>query len=151
MSSSDHNSILFSIPMLSPKPSSSAPPRHVWLYNEADFDHANEILSSIPWSEILPSSPDISWMIFKDLFLRTMHICIPSKVSFPSSLPPHPWLNNKALHLIEQRNSVFRSAKRSGSTSLLCRYCSLRNEVVSYLRKLKSCFFKSLSSNPKSF
>ena len=149
--SSDHNSILFSIPMLSPKPSSSAPPRHVWLYNQADFDRANEILSSIPWSEILPPCPDTSWTIFKELFLRTMHICIPSKVSFPSTLPPHPWLNNKALRLIKQRNSAFRSAKRSGSTSLLCLYRSLRNKVVSYLRKLKSCFFKSLTSNPKSF
>ena len=119
------------------KSQSSAPPRHVWLYNQADFDRANSILSSIPWSEILPPCPDTSWTIFKELFLRTMHICIPSKISYPSSLPPHPWLNNKALSLIKRRNSIFRAAKRSGSSSLLSLYHSARNKVVSYLRKLK--------------
>ena len=80
-----------------------------------------------------------------------MHICIPSKISYPSSLPPHPWLNNKALSLIKRRNSIFRAAKRSGSSALLSLYHSVRNKVVSYLRKLKSHFFKSLSSNPQSF
>ena len=80
-----------------------------------------------------------------------MHICIPSKISYPSSLPPHPWLNNKALSLIKRRNSIFRAAKRSGSSSLLSLYHSARNKVVSYLRKLKSHFLKSLSSNPQSF
>ena len=151
VSSSDHNSILFSIPLLCPKSQSSAPPRHVWLYNQADFDRANSILSSIPWSKILPPCPDTSWTIFKELFLRTMHICIPSKISYPSSLPPHPLLNNKALSLIKRRNSIFRAAKRSGSSSLLSLYHSARNKVVSYLRKLKSHFLKSLSSNPQSF
>ena len=103
VSSSDCNSILFSIPVLSPKPVSS-PPHHTWLYNQADFDHANSILSSIPWADILPLCPDTTWTIFKELFLRTIHICIlsstpllASSVSLPRDLLCSP---DDVLHLI---------------------------------------------------
>ena len=131
VSSSDHNSILVSIPVRLSL-STSHSPHQVWLYDQA----ANSILSSIPWEEILPTScPETSWMIFKELFLRTMHITIPTKTVYPSISSLHPWLNCTALKLIKRRNSLFRAARCSGSPTLMSNYHRARNQVVTYILK----------------
>ena len=60
-----------------------------------------------------------------------MRIAIPTKTVYPLASLPHPWLNHTALKLIKRRNSIFRSAKRSGSYILMSSYRRARNQVVS--------------------
>ena len=155
ISSSDHLSILFSVPLAhSVKHSPSASRfRKVWLYNKANFDSANLLLSSLPWDSLF-SSNDVNfcWSIFKEAFLEVMRRTIPSKFVFSSySLP---WGNNHLLACIKKRNHLFRLAKKFKSPSYMSLYRSCRNKTLSYQRKLKASFFNRLSlssSSSKSF
>ena len=93
LSNSDHNSILFSLPLYSstlPSPPTSS--RCVWLYTTADFVLAIKFLSLIPWSSILSSSDvNSAWLAFQYTFLQIMHLTVPSKLVRAPSYPP--WLN----------------------------------------------------------
>ena len=77
ISSSDHNTILFSIS----SENHSQPTRHsVWLYNDEDFNHINFLLDSIAWKDILPSNDaNTSWLIFKYICLTIVCFHVPQK------------------------------------------------------------------------
>ena len=114
-----------------------------------DFEHANALLCSIDWKELLPlSDPNASWTIFKELFLRIMMITIPRKVMYPPTNSSLPWINCSFLNHIKIRNSIFSSAKRTGSPSLWAKYRSYRNKGLAYLRHVKSKFFYILLTSP---
>ena len=85
---SDHMCICIGLRYRSPL--LRALPRRVWKYGAADFEGANEALSSA-----LPNSTsdnvNLSWNTFKSVFLTTMLTYIPNKVvAVRRSLP---WLN----------------------------------------------------------
>ena len=86
VSTSDHNSIILSLPFTQ-YPPSYLPLCRVWLYDKANFPQANGIINSIPWDHILSESDtESSWLIFKKLFIHFMHKTIPSETVF---LLPH--------------------------------------------------------------
>ena len=112
VSFSDHNSILFAIPLKSHITTTPTTPHKVWLYNQADFVRANSLLCSIDWLQVLPSSdPNASWIIFKELFLLITNCTIPSKLTFQSNKSSLPWINHSYLKRVKTRNSLFMSAK----------------------------------------
>ena len=78
---------------------------------------------------------------------------VPSKLVYPPTNSYHPWINRSFLNHVKKRNSIFSSAKRSGSPSLWGKYCSYRNKTLAYFRHLKSKFFQNLltSPSPRSF
>ena len=144
LSCSDHNAILLSVflpfSLFRPyKPSR----RRIWLYNKADINAINTILSSIPWNSVLTSDLDSSWLTFKSVFQQVMRICIPSKLLPHSPLPP--WINRSLISKIRLRQRLFLKAKSSSSPTLIRSYCSLRNSISSSLKKSKASFFRSLS------
>ena len=139
VSYSDHNSILFAIPLNSHITTTPTTPHKVWSYNQADFVRATSLLCSIDWLQVLPSSdPNTSWIIFKELFLLIMNCTIPSKLTFPSNKSSLPWINHSYLKCVKTRNSLIISAKKGCSPRLWAKYKSYRNETLAYLRQLKS-------------
>ena len=79
-----------------------------------------------------------------------MHTTIPSKLVYPSPRFSVPWINGSLLSHIKFRNSLYHSAKHTGSLSLWSYYRYFRNQTLSLLRSLKSRFFQSLSVSPNS-
>ena len=151
VSSSDHNTILFSHPLKSISLHPPALPRRVWLYDQHNYQLANDLLSSVPWESTLPfSDTESAWLIFKNIFLSIMHTTIPSKLVYPSPYFSVPWINGSLLSHIKFRNSLYRSAKRTGSLSLWSYYRYFCNKTLSLLRSLKCRFFQSLSVSPNS-
>ena len=141
VSNSDHNFILFALP-LSPNPTPLSPPRRVWLYDKADYSQANELLSAISWDSILPvSDTETFWLIFKELFLHTMHNSIPSELIYPSPHPAPPWIIRPIVSLIKTSNSLYSSARQSNSPDLWAAYCKSRNRALSSLCRSKKRFF----------
>ena len=151
VSSSDHKAILFSLPLKSISLHPPTLPRRVWLYDQANYQLGNDLLSSVPWESTLPfSDTESAWLIFKHIFLSIMHTSIPSKLVYPSPRFSVPWINDSLLSHIKFRNSLYRSAKRTGPLSLWSYYRYFRNQTLSLLRSLKSRFFQSLSVSPNS-
>ena len=114
------------------------PPCKVWLYQLTDFESANALLCSIDWNELLLSSdPNASWAIFKERFLHIMTTNVSSKLLYPPTNSYLPWINHTFLNHVKIRNSIFSSAKRSGSPSLWTKYRSYHNKTLAYPRYLK--------------
>ena len=141
--SSDHNAILLSVFLPFSlfrryKPSR----RRIWLYNKADINAINTLLSFIPWISVSSSDLDSPWLTFKSLFLQVMKICIPSKLLpyFPLPL----WINRSLISKICLRQCLFLKAKSSFSPTLIQSYCSLRNSISLHLKNQKPHFFRSL-------
>ena len=146
LTSSDHNSLLFIVPLRQHYKPTSKNLRDIWLYSKGDFKVANVILSSLPSYSLL-SSTDVnySWSMFKEVFIEVMNRTIPSKLVLIKNSPP--WANNHLLSCIRKRNALFSKAKRAKSSSLMSQYCICRNKTLSYQHHLKSTFFHKLSSS----
>ena len=82
--------------------------------------------------------------MFKHIFLSIMHTTTSNKLVYPSPHFSVPWINDSRLFHIKFRNSLYRSAKRTGSLSLRSYYRYFRDHTLSLLRSLKSRFFQSL-------
>ena len=148
-SSSDHNSLLFIVPLRQHCKPPSKNLHNIWLYSKGDFKAANVIPYSLPWDFLL-SSTDVnySWSILKDIFVEVMNRTIPSKLVPIKNSPP--WANNHLLSCIRKCNALFTKAKRAKSSSLMSQYRICRNKTLSYQRHLKSTFFHKLSPSSSS-
>ena len=117
LSSSDHP-VVFSR-LCSPKASRQArPTRCVWLYDLADFDAMNEVLS-----QHLPKIPangcvdvDASWSAIEHSITSTARECIPSKIIRCGD--SHPWITREVRQCLRARSIAHRQAKAKDSKCL---------------------------------
>jgi hypothetical protein len=97
---------------------------------------------------------DISvWTSWSDDVLEISKQCIP-KVRVRSSNDP-PWFDSEARHLVNQKRTLWRKAKRVNTVNAWKRYKTLNNRVRSVLRGKHEFYIESLgrlcSANPKRF
>ena len=147
ISSSDHNTILFSIS--SENHSQPIITHHsVLLYNDADFNYINFLLDSVAWKDILPSNDaNTSWLIFKYIYLTIVRSLVPQKTIYSRSSFSHPWINREYINRVKKKNRLYRAAKKSNSEPAWSKFRILRNHTLSYLR----LYSLSAKSNPCSF
>ena len=142
---SDHCSLRLCL-RLSP-PRKKRVRRRVWLYRQADFESANNLLQSTPSSIIHDNDIDNFSVKWRDLFLTTMTSRIPSKnISSTRSLPN---INSDLKCLIRKKQRCFRQAKNLNSERSWNKYNKARNKVMSALRSAKKAFFSNLSRDMK--
>ena len=86
--------------------------RKVWRYAHANFELAQDMLSTIDWNSLFQSS-DVNdcWSVWHAKFLQVMETCIPqSTLKTRKNLP---WLTKPVVQAMRKRKSCFRAAKRS--------------------------------------
>ena len=95
LGSSDHNGVQLSLKWKSCN-TARTKRRKIWRYDQADFDSANLILSSIDWDNILSNSDDIDelWKIWKDKFMSVMQQYIPQTTLSNKRVTCHGWIEN---------------------------------------------------------
>lgn len=148
LGSSDHRGISLSLNMR-PK-HRSGHSRLVWLYDQADFNKARNLIHETDWESLLQGPIDECALVWQQTFLAIMEKCIPRRALAKNRRLP--WIKNAVLKLISKRNVAFRKAKKSGKPSDVARYSKLRNKVVSVLRASKRRYFTGLNtSNKKQF
>jgi len=82
----------------------------VWMYNNANWGKANDLLAATDWQLLITGDIDESWENWQKRFLEVMQECIPQK-----TLPPRhnlPWLSKSLVQLMRKRNQLFSQAKR---------------------------------------
>jgi len=115
----------------------------VWMYNNANWEKANDLLAATDWQLLITGDIDESWKNWQKRFLEVMQECIPQK-----TLPPRhnlPWLSNSLVQLMRKRNQLFSQAKRSKREVDLAKYRKMRNRVFSQLRSAKANYFKRIN------
>ena len=147
LANADHNGLHLSVSDSLNLPVKRSKPvtRNIWRYSLADFDRAAELLETVEWVSLLPTdnvdSYCSTWITY---FLQIMEICIPHAVTKTKSNVP--WMNRTIAEAIKKRNTLFRTAKRTGKLSDRVKYTVKRNQVVAMLRNSKQSFFDELNS-----
>ena len=151
LASSDHLGISLTLNLKCPVRPIKIPPRLVWIYNEADFDRACELIDEFNWNDVLSDNVDSLTSLLSQSFLEIMKICVPQRsLKLQKSLP---WITGDIVGLIKERNFHFLKAKKSNDPIHFALYKSLRNQIVGLLRVAKKDFFNSLAlpTNSKQF
>ena len=149
LASSDHLGVSFTINWKPNSQPSNYHPRSVWVYKDADFTKANELILSTDWDSLLSEDVDQSAERWTQQFLGIMEKCIPRKHLKKSK---HlPWLSSNIVRHIRRRNDLFQKASRSKDSSHFNKYKKLRNKVVQMIRSAKKNFFHSMTPSSKQF
>lgn len=119
-------------------------PRRIWIYQDADFTKACELIQLTDWDSLLSDDVNLSTELWSKKFLDIMKECIPQQdLKKRRNLP---WLTKNIVRHMRKRNAMFQRAKRTKDPSLLGRYKKMRNKVLNMLRSAKQNYFNSLST-----
>ena len=144
LGTSDHKGVQLSLKWRTSNPRRTKP-RKVWRYNQADFESANSILSSVDWADLLSQLDDIDqvWEKWKDKFMSVMEQCIPQATL--SDRRNLPWLDRKLTKSMRARNLAYKRAKRTMNPNHWSVYKKKRNNVANNLKHAKKKYFAHLS------
>ena len=115
--------------------SETPPPRHVWLYNKADWDGLRNELAATPWDTYLTKGdPEEACSKVTNKILDAMHQFIPQKTA--SSFVDHPpWWNELCDKALKKKGKTWRRWKALQTPESRLEYNKARNEYTSVSRK----------------
>ena len=114
LSTSDHLGVSLTLTLKS-YTASVVKSRSVWLYKDADFNRACELIEETDWDSLLSENVDESTVRWTERYLAIMEQCIPRhSVRRKHNLP---WLTTNIVRHIRKRNTMFQKAKRSKKES----------------------------------
>ena len=120
------------------RPQNKAFKRRIWNYNLADFDKYRHVLTKSNLEEKLQQTTDIDQNTKEvtETIIYAADQAIPNR--YVTIRPTeHPWITCHIKKLIRKRKRNFRKFKRTTNLLHLEHYKTLRNKVVSEIRKPK--------------
>ena len=118
--------------------------RRVWMYHNADFSQASDIIRQTDWDSLLSDDLDHSTELWTKKFLDIMKECIPHR-DLSLKRCNLPWITKNIIRYMQKRNHLFRKSLQQANPRLREKYKRLRNKVSSMLRSAKK-YFKSLAA-----
>ena len=129
------------------RPENKTYKRKVWNYKLADFHGYRETLSDYNLEEKINLSNDIDENIncISEAIMSAAEQAIPNKIA---TIRPddHPWITCRIRRLIRKRKRTYRKFKRTSNIFLWEKYKTIRNKIVSSIRKSKKEYFEKLDS-----
>ena len=150
---SDHKSIMFDV-LLNHKPKFAAK-RKIYNYNKGDFVALRESLKLLPLTDIVLSENDIdiAWSKWKDTFLAVVDTYIPSRQTSRTYTPPY--FTREIIHILHQKESLRKRARKSNSALLWEKFRELRRSAKRMIKTKKRDYIRNLANtikfNPKQF
>ena len=129
------------------RPQNKAFKRRIWNYNLADFDKYRHVLTNSNLEEKLQQTTDIDQNTKEvtETIIYAADQAIPNR--YVTIRPTeHPWITCHIKNLIRKRKRNFRKFKRTTNPLHLEHYKTLRNKVVSEIRKSKKDYFDKLDN-----
>ena len=109
LSSSDHLGVSLAIKWKTSTKAVSAKPRHIWIYKNADFSKACDLIHATNWDSLLSDNVDQSTENWTRKFLEIMEECVPQQeLKRRQNLP---WLTKNVVRHMRKRNNMFLRAK----------------------------------------
>ena len=149
LASSDHLGVSLTIKWKPISPPSNHQPRSVWVYKDADFIRANELIQSTDWDSLISGDVDQSAERWTQQFLEIMEKCIPRQ--HLKKRKQLPWLSSNIVKHIKKRNALFQEASKTKDDSQFNKYKRMRNKVVDMIRGAKKKFFSLMTPSNKQF
>ena len=123
--------------------------RHIWNYDQGDYNRMREKASAIPWEDL--QHDDIN--VYADNILSTIDTiareCIPNR-NVRIKVTDPPWITSTIKSLIRKRKRAYKKARRTNLIEHWQSFKRIRNKVISMVRKGKDSFYENLSDKLKS-
>ena len=104
------------------------------------------MIMGVDWDSLISHDDiNLSWSNWHSTFMNIMESTIPQAILKPRK--NLPWITKPILQAMRRRNSLYRSYRKSNDDSILVKYKSARNSVVSLLRQSKAIYFQNLSNS----
>ena len=145
LSSSDHLGVSLTVKWKSRLETTRTNPRRIWMYKNADFSKACDLIQQTDWECLLSDDVERSTKLWTKRFLDIMEECVPQRV-LQNRKRNLPWLTKNIIRHMRKRNSLFQGAKRTADPARFNKYKRMRNKVTAMLRSAKQKYFDSLST-----
>ena len=127
----DHNAISFSVSAV--LSSSSNNTRFLYNYSDIDLTHFNSVFFRILWNVIDHDSDiELSWSMWKDLFLCAIDSTIP-KVKWKSRKLKH-WFSPSTINLIHKKSKLYKAMRKHPTAANKLKYRTISNLVRTMTR-----------------
>ena len=123
--------------------------RHVWYYEQGNFNLLRDKASLFDWESLRDSDINVYADNINTAINFIANECIPNKhIRVKPSDPP--WLTTFLKRYIRKRKRAFRKAKRTNMESHWKKFKKLRNKVTTMIRDSKNTYYDKLANKLKS-
>ena len=131
------------------KPKSKSFSRHIWDYNNGDYNLLREKASQMDWESLKDDNIDNYVENLKNAIISITTECVPNRsIKVKPSDPP--WLTSALKRHIRKRKRAYKKALRSNLDQHWNKFKTLRNEAITMIRDSKQKFFKKIADKLKS-
>ena len=131
------------------KPKSKSFSRHIWDYNNGDYNLLREKASQMDWESLKDDNIDNYVENLKNAIIAITTECVPNRsIKVKPSDPP--WLTSALKRHIRKRKRAYKKALRSNLDRHWNKFKTLRNEAITMIRDSKQKFFKKIADKLKS-
>ena len=131
------------------KPKPKVFERHIWSYNNGNYDLLREKASSVNWDSLKDDNIDIYASNIETKILSIANDCIPNKNIKVKPYEP-PWLTTFLNRKIRHRKCAYKKVKRTHLENHWLKFKMLRNEVTDLIRASKRQYFDGIAEKLKS-
>ena len=131
------------------KPKSKSFSRHIWDYNNGDYNLLREKASQMDWESLKDDNIDNYVENLKNAIIAITTECVPNRsIKVKPSDPP--WLTSALKRHIRKRKRAYKKALQSNLDRHWNKFKTLRNEAITMIRDSKQKFFKKIADKLKS-
>ncbi len=117
-----------------PKPKNATSKRKIWLYNQGNYDEYRYILADTDRNSVFDSDDiDVISSRISHKVLNAAEATIPNRMVTIRKRDP-AWFERDLKHIIQQKNRIYRKAKRTNRPRDWAKFRKLRNKVTSKTR-----------------
>ena len=131
------------------KPKKKSFTRHIYNYDNGNFDLLRDKASSFDWDTLQDENIDIYASNIETKIISLSRECIPNKYIKIRPFEP-PWLTALLKLKIRQRKRAYKKAKRTNLENHWSAFKILRNEATALIRSSKNQYFDGLAEKLKS-
>ena len=123
------------------KPKSKSFSRHIWDYNNGDYNLLREKASQMDWESLKDDNIDNYVENLKNAIISITTECVPNRnIKVKPSDPP--WLTSALKRHIRKRKRAYKKALRSNLDRHWNKFKTLCNKAITMIRDSKQKFFK---------
>ena len=131
------------------KPKVKAFKRHIWNYNNGDYDLFRNKALNIDWDSLKDENIDTYATNINNTILTITSECIPNKCITVKPSDP-PWITSHLKRQIRKRRRAYKKAKATNQSHHWTKFKRLRNEVTTLIRNCKQHLNDKIAEKLKS-
>ncbi|MCG8113681.1 MAG: reverse transcriptase domain-containing protein [Candidatus Thiodiazotropha taylori] len=131
------------------KPKSKTFTRHIWNYNNGNYDHLRDMATNFDWNSCKDKNINTYAINITNTITNLASQCIPNRTIRVKPSDP-PFINSHIKRHIRKRKRAYKKARKTNLRQHWIKFKTIRNEVTTMVRESKQNMYDKLSDKLKS-